>query len=95
NIVDQIDFRTTSKDDVNIPISLLHSIHLLDVIVPEYCFSVGYPKNFISFEYNAHRTYKAIVFFSFSQTTWEQICRRKLPQSLPSVVNNIALEYSS
>ncbi|RHZ78230.1 hypothetical protein Glove_166g262 [Diversispora epigaea] len=34
-------------------------------------------------------------FLNFSQTIWDQICRRKSPSSLPSVANNLALEYSS
>ncbi|KAF0562281.1 hypothetical protein F8M41_000057 [Gigaspora margarita] len=34
-------------------------------------------------------------FLNFSQTIWDQICRRKLSSSLPSVANNLALEYSS
>ncbi|CAG8591993.1 2769_t:CDS:2 [Funneliformis mosseae] len=34
-------------------------------------------------------------FLTLSQTMWEQICRREPPPSLPSLVNDLALEYSS
>ncbi|POG76981.1 hypothetical protein GLOIN_2v1837855 [Rhizophagus irregularis DAOM 181602=DAOM 197198] len=45
-------------------------------------------------KYNTNRTYKAII-FSFLQETWEQIWERKLLPNLPSIINKIALEYSS
>ncbi|CAG8538808.1 9743_t:CDS:10, partial [Dentiscutata heterogama] len=98
NVINQIDFRAVSKDDSynlssefrNFQKSTIEQVKKNPIL----CYKKDIEKilslsNIILIE-NIKPS-----FLNFSQTIWDQICRRKSPSSLPSVANNLALEYSS
>ncbi|CAG8634765.1 6700_t:CDS:2, partial [Paraglomus occultum] len=102
SIVNQIDFRTTSKDDW---VYEDHNISeefrnfqksTIDYIKknPILCYKKDIQK-ILSLSNIMLIEHIKPSFLSFSQTVWEQICRRKPSPGLPSVVINLAIEYSS
>ncbi|UZO18439.1 uncharacterized protein OCT59_009752 [Rhizophagus irregularis] len=122
--INKINFRTSSKDDVNITpfitfITFTTRTYALIIFFSGFIRALIFLQSSKIFKnqqlpdqikknpilsyktdiqkilkYNTNRTYKAII-FSFLQETWEQIWERKLLPNLPSIINKIALEYSS
>ncbi|CAH1766316.1 14861_t:CDS:2, partial [Entrophospora sp. SA101] len=102
NVIDQIDFRSTSKDDwVYETYNLSSEFRKFQKLTieqikknPILCYKADIQK-ILSLSNIMLIEHIKPSFLTVTQTIWDQIYQRKLPPSLAPVVTNIALEYSS